>query len=626
MTWMARRAVALADRLGGGGEILQGLTEGPEAPPLSHPGFAHAAHVYGLSAWELQLLALAFAVELDRRFGDFVALQQAGARIPRAELALQMANLDLAQRPSALSALLPEGRLRRFGLLQPSPPSPLVDTELRLEPQLWPHLVGLSHVTPRVPLQTPNTTLETLSLRDTTRASLNATVQQVRTQGGPFLVMLVGPAGQGRQGIAQAMLGELGIPFFSVRGTDLDQGVVDRTALLRDARWFAAAVLLEGPVHDIGALLTALDVPIIWVVEPHDPRPLRLPDARGVATVHCPRLNAAERVGVWRHLLGADADQVDVPHLSRTFRLRPARVQEAIRRATQMQSHLDPTVLHQACDDVTAAAFADLAQRLDLRPGWSDLIVSDTVREELDLAVAWMRRGPHVFDAWGLARTLGGSTGLVALFAGPPGTGKTLAARVLAQELGYALWRVDLSRTVNKYIGETEKNLGRLFDAASEGRVMLFFDEAEALFGKRTEVRDAHDRYANLETGYLLQRLEEHDGPVVMASNLPRNLDDAFQRRIHVIARFELPNREQRRRIWDLHLPPAPYRGQDLELDELAHHECAGGDIRNATVTAALLAAHHGETVSMKHAVRALARELRKSGRMVQPKAFKRWM
>jgi SpoVK/Ycf46/Vps4 family AAA+-type ATPase len=207
---------------------------------------------------------------------------------------------------------------------------------------------------------------------------------------------------------------------------------------------------------------------------------------------------------------------------------------------------------------------------------------------------------------------------VVALFAGPSGTGKTLAAEVIAGDLGVDLYAVDLANMVSKYIGETEKNLSRVFDAAEASNVALFFDEADALLGKRSAVSDSHDRYANIEVAYLLQRLEKYDGLAVMATNLANNLDPAFVRRLHVVVEFGLPGPQERRRIWRRCLPPGAPAGEDLDLDQLAERfEVPGGVIRNAVLGAAFLAAEAGTPISMELALRAVGMELRKTGRLV---------
>jgi SpoVK/Ycf46/Vps4 family AAA+-type ATPase len=210
----------------------------------------------------------------------------------------------------------------------------------------------------------------------------------------------------------------------------------------------------------------------------------------------------------------------------------------------------------------------------------------------------------------------------VALFSGPSGTGKTLAAEIVAGELGLDVFKLDLSAVVSKYIGETEKNLAEVFDAASAGNLLLFFDEADALFGKRSEVKDARDRYANIEVSYLLQRLEAYDGLVVMATNFERNVDDAFLRRIHTRVEFILPAVSERRAIWERNLPPgAPVK--DVDATWLAQRfELSGAAIRNAAVQAAFLAAAANGPITMECAVLGVARELRKSGRLLKPDEF----
>ena len=234
--------------------------------------------------------------------------------------------------------------------------------------------------------------------------------------------------------------------------------------------------------------------------------------------------------------------------------------------------------------------------------------------EVLRELVARYRHRHTVYHDWGFpARP---STGVTTLFAGPSGTGKTMAAEVIASALGLDLYRIDLSAVVSKYIGETEKNLEEIFTASAAGSLVLLFDEADALFGKRSEVSDAHDRYANIEVAYLLQRLERYDGFVIMATNLRNNIDSAFLRRIDLALEFEVPDAEQRRSIWNGIFPDGAPLG-DIDVDVLAgEYDVAGGTIRNAAVHAAFLAAADGSEIGMDHVVAALAREFQKMGRL----------
>ena len=261
--------------------------------------------------------------------------------------------------------------------------------------------------------------------------------------------------------------------------------------------------------------------------------------------------------------------------------------------------------------------------RIEPRRGWDDLVLPPDDKQQIAELVARHRHQRTVFHDWGfLAQT---SSGTVALFSGPSGTGKTLAAEVVAGALGLDLYKIDLSTVVSKYIGETEKNLSAIFSAAAAGDVVLFFDEADALFGKRSEVSDAHDRYANIEVAYLLQRMEGYDGLVVLATNLQRNLDPAFLRRIAVAVHFGVPEEQQRRTIWERSFPlTAPT--SDLDLDFLANQfKITGGVIRNAALGAAFLAAGADKPITMDLVALALKREFQKMGRLRTESEFDRY-
>jgi ATPase family associated with various cellular activities (AAA)/Winged helix domain, variant len=264
-----------------------------------------------------------------------------------------------------------------------------------------------------------------------------------------------------------------------------------------------------------------------------------------------------------------------------------------------------------------------LATQVRPSRSWLDLVLPPDQSEQLRELAARYRHRRTVYDRWGFQATP--SAGLVALFAGPSGTGKTLAAEVVAGDLGLDLYKIDLSSVVSKYIGETEKNLESIFTAASAGNLVLFFDEADALFGKRSEVSDAHDRYANIEVAYLLQRLETYEGMVIMATNLQRNLDTAFLRRIHLAVEFPMPDEEARRAIWELSIPPSAPAG-DLDIPFLARQfKISGGSIRGAALTAAFIAAEGDTAITMETVMLGLKREFQKLGRLRTEAEFDRY-
>ena len=306
------------------------------------------------------------------------------------------------------------------------------------------------------------------------------------------------------------------------------------------------------------------------------------------------------RIGVHgRHRHHLSAEQLDL--VGRAFRATHGDLDAAVRR-------------------LVAGPLDQLAQRIEPSRTWDDIVLSPDRLAHLRGIVDRYRYATTVFDEWGFSAKP--SRGLVALFSGPSGTGKTLAAEIVAGELGLDVFKLNLSAVVSKYIGETEKNLEQIFDAAGSGNVVLFFDEADSLFGKRSEVKDARDRYANIEVSYLLQRLERYDGVVLLATNFEKNVDEAFLRRIHARIEFPVPAMEERKQIWMRNFPPhAPVDGVDFDF--LAQRfDIPGGAIRNAAVHSAFLAAADASTITMQHAVLSIAREFRKMGRLLKPEHF----
>ena len=266
----------------------------------------------------------------------------------------------------------------------------------------------------------------------------------------------------------------------------------------------------------------------------------------------------------------------------------------------------------------------NLAVKIEPRYRWEDIVLPEDEMSVLREIVSTVRGRPLVLETWGLGEKLVASTGISALFAGPPGTGKTLAAQVIAAELGMDIYKVDLSTIVSKYIGETEKNLERIFSQARNSNAILFFDEADAIFGKRSEVKDAHDRYANIEVGYLLQRMETYDGVVVLATNLRSNLDEAFTRRLQFVVDFPFPDEAQRLEIWQVLFPSGMPRDENIDFELLAKRfKLAGGSIRNAIVSAAFLAASQETKVGTQHLMHGVRRELQKMGRLINEQDLK---
>ena len=383
-----------------------------------------------------------------------------------------------------------------------------------------------------------------------------------------------------------------------------------------ESEWAAlvreATITGRGLIVEIGDELTpmmrrwiALARHIVWVVSSKSGPPVdQLPDRRWTEVI-APAIEPTD--DEWHTVFGPDVGRTHRLTFDQMYRVQ--RVREAV------GGDIDAAVRRLA-----SGPLEHLTRRITPTRTWDDIVLSPDRMALLRSVVERYRHANEVYDDWGFSPTP--SRGLVALFSGPSGTGKTLASEIIAGALGLDVFKLDLSSVVSKYIGETEKNLEQIFDAASAGNMVLFFDEADSLFGKRSEVKDARDRYANIEVSYLLQRLEAYDGLVIMATNFEKNVDEAFLRRIHVRVEFTLPGVEERRMIWSSNLPEAA-PVQDIDEQWLAEQfELSGGAIRNAAIHAAFVAAAAGTPITMDCAVGGVARELLKMGRLLKPADF----
>ncbi len=352
---------------------------------------------------------------------------------------------------------------------------------------------------------------------------------------------------------------------------------------------------------------------------------------RKFKTIYFPIPVYGQRLRLWQRYLPPTAAQklpAETLHLlAGQFALTTGQIRDA---AASIYSLPEPTDAYASQPASLSAAvlaaarkysnprLSSLAQKIVPRYDWDDVILPDDQRQILREIIATVSERPRVLDEWGVGLKLASSRGITVLFAGPPGTGKTMAAEVIARSLGLDLFKIDLSSIVSKYIGETEKNLEKIFNEAASSNAILFFDEADALFGKRSEVRDSHDRYANIEISYLLQRMEAYDGVTILATNLRANLDEAFTRRLHFAVDFPFPEAPDRLRIWQTLFPTTVPRAENLDFNLLAKRfKLAGGNIRNVIVNAAYLAASNGGSVTMDHLFHGIRRELQKMGRLV---------
>ena len=430
---------------------------------------------------------------------------------------------------------------------------------------------------------------------------------------------------------AGARLGLLSVDLPALEsevGLDTALALSGREAALQDAALFLAGVdrLKRGDIDRLRTLaLDGFFAPLTFLATSGE-------DAWPGLSIAVPALDFDARRYLWETALG-DGSTIQpgaLDDLAGKFRLSIQGIEDAARAALGAARWRDPvapviglTDLYEAARAQSMPILNTLARKIVPHYGWDDIVLPTDTFDQLHEMCGMVEHRHLVYEAWGFDRKLALGKGVIALFAGSSGTGKTMAADVIAGALGLDLYKIDLSGVVSKYIGETEKNLGSIFSEAESSNAILFFDEADALFGKRSEVKDAHDRYANIETAYLLQRMEEYSGAVILATNLKMNLDEAFSRRLHFVVDFPLPDEEDRRRIWISTLPTDLPRAADIDFNFLARQfKFTGGNIRNIVLAGAFIAAGDGVPMGMTHLIRATRREYQKLGRMVTEAEF----
>jgi hypothetical protein len=593
-----------------------------ETPPLEPcPALAAIMARFELDETATDLLLLALAPDIDLKYPPLIAYlnDDVRRRWPTVDLARR-----LFGRGQALTvALAPHGPLFGSGLLlalpaaEPRSPRPL--QEFCANPVLAAHLLGCPVVAP------PGLALEPAG--EAEMAGPLAALETVIAAGAKLLAVLTG-AGADRAAAVRGLARRLGRTAIRLEFS----GDAAATSLLRDgflaARLADALLMIAPDASSLVALAPALsDLPApIFILAPPGQSWRSALSGRAALPIDFSPPGRVERRRLWSGALGRAGLSVNpesIVEAADRFRLSARQIEaaaEGIRAVGAAPVGTAPLIA--AARAQAAVDLSSLAERVALRHGWSDLVLPEGVLRQLRQFAAAIRHRERVFADWGLS----GGPGLAALFGGGPGTGKTMSAGVLAQEAGLDLWRIDLSRVVSKWIGETEKHLDRIFGQASDGNVILFFDEADAMFGKRSDVKDAHDRYANIEVAYLLQRLESYEGVAILATNLSRNIDPAFSRRLHSVIDFPLPDPPLRERLWRAALPESAPLADDIDFGFLARqYDFAGGDISVAALDAAFAAAADAAQIDMRRVLQAVARQLLKQGKVPHGSEFRQY-
>ncbi|MBT2367455.1 ATP-binding protein [Streptomyces sp. ISL-10] len=584
---------------------------------------------FGLSPFEREIVLLTAAAELEPTTGARCAAACGDPERAHPTFALALAAL----REPHWSALTPVSPLRRWRIVELDDETRLTTSRLRLDERILHFLAGSAYLDARL-----HGLLRRTAAPDSLPASYDLAAERVAAgwAGAPLRVELVGGDMRSRADIAAAAARRRGLGLYEMAAEDIPTGAAERDRLARlwqrEAVLLPAALLVEVGDMDrdqaaaADAFIESAAVPLVVA----GPEPRRTARARGERVI-VPPLEADEQLGVWADAFAAvpEVSQDDLRHLSAQFSLPPHLVRSAgaaVARDLPGEDDLHATDLAWRAGLAEARmAMDELGRRIEPQAGWDDLVLAERQLKVLREIVAHVRRRPTVYQEWGFADTLRRGLGVTALFAGGSGTGKTLAAEVMAKELGLDLFIIDLSQVVSKYIGETEKNLRRVFDAAERGGALLLFDEADALFGKRSEVKDSHDRYANLEVSYLLMRMEAYRGLAILTTNMKQALDTAFMRRIRFVVDFPFPGESERAEIWRRVLPArAPMKGVDPQL--LARLTVAGGSIRNIALSGAFLAAEEGDRLQMRHMLEAARTEYLKLDRSLTPSEVHGWV
>ncbi len=625
-----------------------------EQPPAAvSPRLARLVRGFGLDALEQEALLVCLAPDIDLRYERLYAYLQDDVtrRRPTVDLILRLLVPSPEARVEARRALGPGGRLLRHGLLALADDAavnwPLLARPLRVDERVVEYLLGSDLPDARIGVFAELVHPTDTDLNDSIGLDqgLVRLLRSHRDAPGP-VIYLHGAPGTGKGTMARAACAAAGRALLLIKVPALlsesrPERAVElaaREALLQDAvlgvdsfdqllsdepdllpvRERLRALLVEriGPTLLLGEIRWE---PVIW-----------LPGVMALR-LELRALGPGARVRLWRAHLNGQLSPEEAAQMAARYRLdidavkavASAAHSRAVWRGDTAASLED---VRHAARAIAAPPLEGLAQRVEPRYGWEDIVLPPDGLAQLRELCARARYQSLVLERWGYGRKHARRAGLSALFAGQPGTGKTMAAEIVAGDLGLDLYRIDLSGVVSKYIGETEKNLERIFRAADRGDAVLLFDEADALFGKRSEVRDAHDRYANVEIAYLLQRLEAYEGVAILTTNLRGNIDEAFLRRLDFVIEFPMPEEAERLAIWQRALPPEAPLADDVDLPFLARKfRLAGGHIRNIALTAAFLAATDGKPISMKHLVRGTRREYQKLGKLVGESDFEKY-
>lgn len=617
----------------------------------------HLSRLFHLTRFEEQCLTVCLAPELNRKYEKLYAYLQddTTCKNPSVDLLSRLfchtMQEELAVRMSFdVNAPLLRYRLLHMAEISPGHPAPLLSRALKLDDRVTGFLLGSGSIDAQLKdiarLDSPGPDANSMMIEEGPRTRIGELVRLHFDRSEPekqnIIFHLCGPYGAGKHSTVKAVCGYLGLPLvvadagkmlasqmpFEEMAWLLGREVVLQSAALGVENFDCLLTDDDKNRSQLKSLLKAVStfskLTFLLGINPWKPQGLLNEDI--FIQLDFPVPDAKTRKHLWETLIGKCshiAGDIDSGALASKFRFTQGQIHEALQAAQNLARWRSPDGvsvteedLYAACRDQSNLKLGALARKIIPKYNWPDIVLPSDQMDQLIEVCNQVKHRNTVYGEWGFDRKLSLGKGLNALFSGPPGTGKTMAAEIITSELHLDLYKIDLSQVVSKYIGETEKNLHHIFNEAQASNAVLFFDEADALFGKRSQVKDAHDRYANIEVGYLLQKMEEYEGIAILATNLRQNLDEAFVRRMHSIIEFPFPDEEYRQRIWKVVFPREAPLGDDVDFVVLAREvKLAGGNIKNIALQAAFYAAEDGGVIRMPHLVRAARREHQKLGR-----------
>lgn len=603
--------------------------------------FIRLVDQFGFDALDAYILLVCLAPELDRRYQRLYSYLQDDItqRRPTVNLVMNVLGGSLEQRYLVWDRIKPNSPLRQHRVLDivkdPSKPNmPMLSQQLRVDERVIHYLLGDNEPDDRL--------LEVLMVGPFDKTTsvpdsiLNPIYQAIPNAP---IVYMRGLQDMGQEETAAALCDPYDIDlvvFDAKKLEDIEISDDDAWRLsLREGYLRSAAFMVlnwESILQDEyrqpprAVWRAMMDYPFpIFLCGEKDWEPIDNQRNRRILRMKFEIPDYHHRLSSWQQIsqeTNTNIDETIIEELASKFRFNRRQIVRSLYTASDIAAstgqQLSRDALYEGVQAHASLQLGQLAKRVIPRATWDELILPEEQMTQLR-EIVYRARFAHVVEDWGYKERYRNMYGVSALFAGESGTGKTLSAQVIARELGLVMYRIDLSAVVSKYIGETEKNLSRIFTEAHSSNAILFFDEADALFGKRSEVKDARDRYANIEVAYLLQQIEDYDGVAIMATNLRQNLDDAFTRRLDFMVDFPFPESDYREALWISHFPKNAPLADDVDIDLLAHrYHLAGGNIRNAALASAFLAASDGGVITMKHVQSAIRREHQKMGRLLQ--------